>query len=272
MGLRVKQRLEKKLQDSWQSGDSYEYYMGRWSKLIAEQFVDWLSPGPGLDWLDVGCGSGALSEAVINRHSPAAVIAIDQSEGFVRTAQQRLGNRATCKIGNALSLPLDDESISIAVSGLVLNFIPEPEKALAEMQRVTRKDGTVAVYIWDYAGKMELLNYFWDVAVELDPGASCLHEGRRFPDANAEQLIETFDRVGFSEVEAVPLEIVAGFADLDDYWKPLLGGQGPAPTYVSKLDDRERGHLKEALAQRLPVNGDGSIKLSARAWAAKGVV
>lgn len=263
---------ENKMQDSWQSGDPYEYYMGRWSKLVAEKFVDWLSPKSGLRWLDVGCGSGALSEAIVNRHNPETVVAIDQSEGFVHTAQQRLGSKVSCKVGNAMSLPLDDATINITVSGLVLNFIPEAEKALSEMQRVTRKSGTVAVYIWDYAGKMEFLNYFWDVVVKLNPAASDLHEGRRFPDSNAEQLIETFNRAGFSEIEATPLEIVTHFTDFDDYWKPFLGGQGPAPTYVAKLDDSERSHLREMLVRRLPVKEDGSISLSARAWAVKGIV
>ena len=265
-------RVEDDMRDSWQSGDPYEYYMGRWSRLIAEQFVDWLAPASGMRWLDVGCGSGALSEAVINRHNPEQLIAIDQSEGFVRTAQQRLGAKASCKVGSALSLPVDDAAVDIAVSGLVLNFIPEPERALAEMQRVTGKHGAVAVYIWDYAGKMEFLNLFWDVVVELNPSASDLHESRRFPDSNAERLIDTFKRVGFSGVEAAPIEIVTHFSDFDDYWQPFLGGQGPAPTYVSRLDETERAHLREALAQRLPVEENGSIFLNARAWATKGIV
>jgi hypothetical protein len=139
------------------------------------------------------------------------------------------------------------------------------------MQRVTRKGGTVAVYVWDYAGKMEFLNHFWDAVVLLNPRAEDLHEGHRFPDCNAEQLIDIFSRVGFSEVEAVPLEIVTCFTDFEDYWKPMLGGQGPAPTYVSKLEVFERDHLREALAQRLPRKENGSISLTARAWATKGV-
>jgi ubiquinone/menaquinone biosynthesis C-methylase UbiE len=260
------------MQDSWQSGDQYEYFMGRWSKLIAEQFVDWLSPGTGLQWVDVGCGSGALSEAVIEKHDPETITAIDQSEGFVRTSQQRLGAIARCKVGDAISLPLDDASAHITVSGLVLNFIAEPEKVLTEMQRVTCKGGTAAVYIWDYAGKMEFLRHFWDAVVELDPGASDLHEGHRFPDSNAEWLMAAFDRAGFSGVEAAPLEISTRFTDFDDYWKPFLGGQGPAPSYVSKLEESERIHLRETLALRLPIEKDGSILLSARAWATKGLV
>jgi len=260
------------MRDSWQSGDPYEYFMGRWSKLIAEQFVDWLSPEPGLRWLDVGCGSGALSEAIINRHNPASIDAIDQSEGFVRTAQQRLGSRASCRTGNALALPFEDDSIDITVSGLVLNFIPDPVKALVEMHRVTCRDGIVGTYIWDYSGKMEFLQYFWDAAVQLNPDTSDLHEGHRFSRANAEYLVDLFDRAGFSNVEAVPLEIATEFSSFDDYWDPFLGGQGPAPTYVSMLEDLDRNQLKEILVKTLPVNEDGKIVLSARAWAAKGNV
>jgi ubiquinone/menaquinone biosynthesis C-methylase UbiE len=148
------------MKDSWKAGDPYEYFMGRWSRLVAQLFFDWLSPSSGLNWLDIGCGSGALSEVIINNHNPAALIAIDQSEGFVRITQKRLGSRAHCTVGNALSLPLEESSVNITVSGLVLNFIPEPEKALSEMRRVTDVGGTVAVYVWDYAGEMDLLRHF----------------------------------------------------------------------------------------------------------------
>lgn len=260
------------MKDAWQAGDPYEYYMGRWSKLVAETFVEWVSPQAGLRWLDVGCGSGALSEAVITRAKPASVIAVDQSAGFVTTAQARLGAQATCKVGDALALPVEDASIDIVVSGLVLNFIPEPESALAEMRRVTTPGGTVAVYIWDYAGTMAFLTYFWDVAVELNPNAAPLHEKYRFPQANAEALSAAFVQVGFTAIETAPIDITTHFTDFDDYWNPFLGGQGPAPTYVLKLTDAERQKLREALMERLPLQKDGSIPLAARAWAVKGRV
>lgn len=260
------------MKDSWQSGNPYEYFMGRWSKQVATAFVDWLSPGAGLRWLDVGCGSGALSEAIIGKCHPEVVIAVDQSEGFVRTAQERLGARATCKVGDALSLPVEDASIDVSVSGLVLNFIPAPDKALVEMRRVTATDGTVAVYVWDYAGKMEFLSHFWDVAVELNPGASDLHEKLRFASANAEELSARFIGAGIANVEAEPIEIATTFSDFDDYWKPFLGGQGPAPTYVSNLKESERDALRDALMNRLPMKEDGSIPLSARAWAVRGSI
>ena len=258
------------MKDSWQSGNPYEYYMGRWSKVVADAFVEWLSPKDRMRWLDVGCGSGALSEAIINTYDPEVVIAVDQSESFVHTAQERLGTRATCKIGDALSLPIDDSSVDMTVSGLVLNFIPTPEKALAEMRRVTTIGGTVAGYIWDYPGKMEFLNHFWDAVIELNPGASDLHEKLRFASSNAEELSAVFIRSGIVDVEVSPIEITTNFADFDDYWKPFLGGQGPAPTYVSKLKSTERDELRDALINRLPKKQDGSIQLSVRAWAAKG--
>jgi SAM-dependent methyltransferase len=260
------------MDDAWLSGDPYEYYMGRWSSRVAESFIDWLSLSPGLEWLDIGCGSGALSEAVINKHNPDNVTAIDQSEGFVKTAQKRLGNRVNCRVGNAFELPLEDASVNAAISGLVLNFLPEPEKALIEMKRVTMPGGSVAVYVWDYAGKMDLLNYFWDTAVELNPKAFNLHEGRRFPDTDSVGLKDIFKRAGFSEIETAPLEINTDFHDFDDYWQPFLGGQGPAPTYVLSLDEPERDKLRHALLERLPIQADGSIPMVARAWAAKSIV
>jgi ubiquinone/menaquinone biosynthesis C-methylase UbiE len=258
------------MKDSWKSGDPYDYYMGRWSRLVAESFVWWLSPSSELNWLDIGCGSGALSEAIINNCKPAALTAIDQSEDFVKTAQKRLGSRANCKVGNALSLPLEASTINIAVSGLVLNFIPEPEKALAEMRRVTGTGGTVAVYFWDYAGKMDFLRYFWDAAIEIKPEALNLHESKRFPDSNANVLKKLFENAGFVDIKTTSIEIETHFRDFDDYWKPFLGGQGPAPSFVMSLNENLKDKLRNTLKARLPTKLDGSISMVARAWAAKG--
>jgi len=260
------------MKDSWESSDPYEYYMGRWSRLVAQPFIDWLSPSSGLSWLDIGCGTGALSEVIINNHNPEELIAIDQSEGFVSSAQIRLGSRAHCKVGNALSLPLEDSLVNVTVSGLVLNFIPEPEKALSEMRRVTEAGGMVAVYVWDYAGKMDFLRQFWDAAVELKPEALNLHESRRFSDSTAEALRRLFEKAGFVNIETAPIEITMHFRDFDDYWKPFLGGQGPAPTFVLSLDESEKNYLRNALRACLTTQPDGSISMVARAWAAKGKV
>jgi len=246
--------------------------MGRWSSLAARGFLEWLSPGLGLRWLDVGCGSGALSEAVIRGFHPEHLIAIDQSEAFVQTAQKRLGNKAVCKVGNAMSLLVEDSSVDVTVSGLVLNFIPDAGKALAETKRVTSPGGTVAVYVWDYAGTMEFLQIFWNAATKLNKEASALDEAKRFSDWNAKKLLKLFTDAGFDKVMTKPIEIDTHFTDFDDYWNPFLGGQGPAPTYVMSLSETERERLRNLLHESLPRQANGSIPLSARALAVKGKV
>ena len=168
-----------------------------------------------------------------------------------------------------MDLSFQDSSFDYVISGLVLNFIPEPERALREMKRVTAPDGVVAVYIWDYSGKMEFLKYFWDVVVALDPKASDLHEGTRFPNANAEGLKRLFENAKFSSTTVESIEIETNFKNFDDYWKPFLGGQGPAPTYVLSLSESDRNRLRDNLHDNLPMREDGSIPMIARVWAAK---
>jgi ubiquinone/menaquinone biosynthesis C-methylase UbiE len=260
------------MKDSWESGDSYEYFMGRWSSLVAQLFLDWLTPFSGLNWLDVGCGSGALSEVIIKNHNPAVLTAIDQSEDFIRIAQKRLGNRAYCRVGNALSLPLEESSVNITVSGLVLNFISKPEKALSEMRRVTDVGGTVGVYVWDYAGTMDFLRHFWDSAVELKPEASNFHESRRFHNSNADELKRLFENSGFVDIETMPINIATHFREFEDYWNPFLGGQGPAASFLLSLSETEKNKLRKSLKAKLTTQPDGSIFMMARAWAAKGQI
>jgi len=260
------------MKDPWDSSESYEYFMGRWSSLASQVFLAWLSPSPGLKWLDVGCGSGALSETIINDYNPASLTAIDQSEVYVMATQKRLRNQAICKVGDALDLPLEKSSVNLTVSGLVLNFLSDKEKALSEMMRVTIKGGMVAVFIWDYGGKMEFLKKFWDTASELNPNSAHLHEGNRFPDSTDRGLRELFERAGLNNIKTAPIEISTHFQDFDDYWKPFFGGQGPAPSYLLSLNERDRKNLRDILYNKLPIQADGSIALTARAWAARGTV
>ena len=260
------------MHDSWKSGDPYEYFMGRWSSLAAQGFLDWLSPSHGLKWLDVGCGSGALSEVALDGFKPKRLTAVDQSEGFVLTAQRRLGSKAICKVGNALDLPLEDCSVELTVSGLVLNFIPNIGKFLAEMKRVTTGGGTVAIYIWDYAKKMDFLQHFWEAASELNNEATELNEAKRFSNYTPRALREFFTEAGFDQVKTARIEIDTYFADFDDYWNPFLGGQGPAPTYLMSLKEGEREHLRNCIYKRLPIQSNGSIPLSARVLAVKGKI
>lgn len=257
------------MQDAWDSGDPYERFMGRWSRLVGEKFIDWLAAPANLKWIDVGCGTGALSEAIATSRRPRELVALDQSAGFIESTRQRLGDRAECLTGDALDIPSEDARFDFAVSGLVLNFLPQPVKMLEEMRRVTIPGGVVAVYVWDYAGRMELLSHFWDSVLDLDPSATDLHEARRFPDANAEGLARQFVESGLAGVVVEPVEVTTRFASFDDYWRPFLGGQGPAGTYVYYLNEADKEKLRRHLSDRLPTQADGSVQMKARAWCAK---
>ncbi len=262
---------QKPVSDTWERGSPYEQYVGRWSRQIAPLFLSWLNIPAGRNWLDVGCGTGALCAAILDRCSPASVAGVEPSEGFLRTAKENLADRAALYQGSATAIPLRDASVDVVVSGLVLNFVPDQRAALLEMQRVTRKGGTIAAYVWDYAGKMELMRIFWDVAVELDPDAARLDEGSRFPLCRPEALEALFTSVGLEAVEVKPIDIPTRFASFDEYWQPFLGGQGPAPAYAMSLDETARLRLRERIRGRQPVAANGSISLTARAWAVRAV-
>jgi SAM-dependent methyltransferase len=259
--------------DTWAAGDGYEPYIGRWSRSVARRFVPWLGAPEGQRWLDVGCGTGALTAAVLAGARPATIVGIDPSPGFLAyAAEATIDPRVTFRQGDALAIPANEDQFAVAVSGLVLNFVPDPTRALAEMRRVTRPGGLLGVYLWDYGGGMQLIHRFWEVAAECDPGARDLDEARRFPLCRRDALQALFEDGGLERVVTDAIEIPTTFRDFDDYWTPFLGGQGPAPTYVASLPEADRDGLREALRQRLPARADGSIELTARAWAARGTV
>jgi SAM-dependent methyltransferase len=261
----------KKKRDNWANGDLYEGYMGRWSRRVAREFIKWLAAPAGGQWLDVGCGTGALSQTVLQFAEPARIKGIDRSEGFVNFAKERVqDNRVQFEVGDAESLTDDPETFDAVVSGLVLNFIPHPEHAFAEMTRVSRSGGVVAVYVWDYAEGMQSIRHFFDAAVALDPKAVEHDEGPRFPICHPDALNRLFESTGLQDVEVCPIEVPTVFRDFDDYWSPFLAGQGPAPAYAMSLSEERRVALRERIRAGLPFNVDGSIPLNARAWAARG--
>ena len=257
--------------EAWGSGDAYEPYVGRWSRLVAERFVAWLGPAAGERWLDVGCGTGALAEAVLTAARPAAVLAVDRSPAYAAHAARRLaGGPVAVAVADGAALPVCDGSVDRVVSGLVLNFLPDPAGAMAAMRRACRVGGLVAAYVWDYADGMQPIRLFWEAAEALDPAAAELDEGRRFSLCHPDRLAELLAAAGLTEIESVPITVPTRFRDFDDYWRPFLGGQGPAPGYCVRLADDDRQRLRERLRSTLPRAGDGSIPLSARAWAIRG--
>lgn len=259
--------------DPWESGTPYESFMGRWSRPVASEFLAWLNEPPGRRWLDVGCGTGALTAAILAQSAPASVVGVDPAEPFVVFARQTVPDqRADFRLGNALNLPVDSSNFEMVVSGLALNFVPDALAALGEMARAAGPGGRVAVYVWDYAGKMEMLRYFWDAAVALNPAAAHLDEGSRFPLCQPAALEAVFNRAGLQAIAQTALDVSTNFHDFNDFWRPFLGQQGPAPGYVKSLAAGQRATLKQQLQKMLPVQPDGSISLVARAWAIHGQV
>ena len=257
--------------DVWAVGAAYEAYVGRWSRPVAREFVRWLGVPRRRRWLDVGCGTGALVEAIVEQAEPDAVLGVDRSDGFVRHARERVtGAEVAFREGDAQSLPVPTGSFDAVVSGLVLNFVPEPARMVAEMARTARPGGTIALYVWDYAAGMELMRRFWDAARALDPAAAALDEAVRFPGCAPAPLAALLGAAGLSGVATTAIDVATPFRDFDDYWTPFLGGQGPAPAYAMSLPEERRAALRELVRGRLPIAPDGSIRLIARAWAVRG--
>jgi SAM-dependent methyltransferase len=259
--------------DIWASGVAYDSYMGRWSRPVAAEFLAWLEVPSGGRWLDVGCGTGALSQTILEITSPRAVRGIDPSVAFIEYARKHINDRrAQFDLGDAQALPYAKAEFEAVVSGLVLNFVPDPATAVMEMARVTLPSGTVAAYVWDYAGEMQMLRHFWDAAVALDPAASGLDEGRRFPLCKPTHLVEISQRAGLRDVVIRSIDAPAHFRDFDEYWAPFQGRQGPAPDYVASLSEERRAVLRERVRASMPIAPDGSFDLTARAWAVRGTM
>lgn len=255
--------------DPWSSGLPYEPFMGRWSRQIAVHFLDWLALPGDLRWLDVGCGTGALCDLIVRGARPREVLGIDPSEEFVAHARERA--RAVpglrFEVAGAERIPARDHAFDVAVSALALNFFPDIRAGLREMRRVVKLGGAVALYVWDYVEGMQMLRVFWDAVVALDPSALPLDEKVRFPVCHPEALEAAFAGAGLTALEVRSLETPTLFASFDDYWRPFLGGVGPAPGYVATLQPDRRARLESLLRDTLPLQADGSIPLVARAWA-----
>lgn len=253
--------------DVWAIGDAYEQFMGRWSRRLAVRFLAWLGAGTDGPWVDAGCGTGALTGAVLDA-GVARVIGIDPSAAFARTARQRHDTtRARFVVADARAIPLSDRSVGAVVSGLALNFVPAPERALAEFVRIARPGAVVAAYVWDYAEGMQMLRRFWDVAASVDPKAAELDEGLRFPLCRPEPLRRLWTDTGVDRVAVEAIEIPMFFESFAELWQPFLGGQGPAGSWVQSRTDTDREALRRGLSERV---GTGPIALTARAWAVRG--
>jgi len=250
---------------------AYEAYVGRWSRLVAPQFITWLRIAGGHTWLDVGAGTGVLTQAILQHAAPAKVVGVDLSADYVELARQNIqDNRVEFRVADAAKIVYDAPPFDAAVAGLVLNFVPDYQQAVRNMVQAVRNGGTVAAYVWDYTDKMEMMRYFWDIAQIIDPTAAEMEAVQCYSICNPNSLRSLFEAAGLNAVEVAPIDVPTHFKDFDDYWLPFLGAQGSVAKYLRGLSDETRNTIRDHLQQRLPTTSDGGIALVARAWAVKG--
>ena len=253
--------------------EAYERFMGRWSRALAPLLVRFADVQSGDVVLDVGSGTGALAAAIAAAAPSGRVVGIDPAAAYVTFAQaKRPNDRLSFEIGDAQRMRFSDGSFDRTLSLLVINFIPDPQKALLEMKRVTKRGGTVAAAVWDYGEGMEMLRVFWDAAIALHP-ADARKDERFMPLCRRGELADLWRKQGLSDVSEEGLIIETRFASFDDYWAPFMAKQGPAGAYAATLAPNEREDLKQRLRQRLLGDGaDRAIAINARAWAVRGRV
>lgn len=256
-------------QIQFDDGAAYERYMGKWSQKAGDAFLDWLSPAPGLRWLDVGCGNGAFTETVFDRCAPASVVGIDPSEAQLAFARTRLEARgATFRNADAMALPFNADVFDVAVMPLVIFFVPDPARGVAEMSRVVRSGGSVAAYAWDlpdggfpYALLMNELRAMGRVVPEApSPDASRL-----------ENLQALWKGAGLTEVTTHVITVQRTFDDFDDYWTTVKGAPSAGRSLAAMAAD-DVTRLQATLRERLPADSSGRITCRARAHAVKGQV
>jgi SAM-dependent methyltransferase len=259
-------------QERWSGGADYESFVGWLSRRVAPAFIDWLAVPPGADWVDVGCGTGALVATILDRAAPASVVGVDPSEAFLRHARAAIDDpRARFATGAADAVPLATDAVDAAVAGLVLNFVPDVPAALAEIHRIVRPGSVVGAYVWDYAERMEPIRRFFDAALTVDgPGAAEADEGLRFRLCRPGPLGEAFAAADYGDVDVRAIEVPAVYPTFERFWTPFLSGVGAAPRYLVGLDPAAQAAIRDRLRATLPTEPDGSIHLVARAWAVRG--
>lgn len=258
------------MNDRWENAAAYDGFMGRWSRLLARELVEWLGVRSSAVWLEIGCGTGSLTSAICELADPASVLACDTAPDFVAYCTKHLTYRQlTVASTTPGCIPSVAGGFDAVVSNLVLNFLPAPTNALQQMREACRPGGCVAATVWDYSEGMDFLRLFWDAAVALDSAAEKLHEGRRFPICRPDALRSAFELAGLLDVRIEPITIATAFSSFEDFWEPFVSGPGPGPTYVSGLAEAARQQLADRLRDSL--GSATPIRLQARAWAAKGV-
>jgi SAM-dependent methyltransferase len=259
------------MDEPFAAAKAYEGYIGRWSSVVAIEFLAWLDVSKGARWFDVACGTGALTAAVLRGCEPARVDASDPNDGRIAFARQTIHDpRATFSVGGGTRIAATDGTYDAVIGGLAFPAIRDTPAALAEFKRIVKPGGVVAGYVWDFDGEMQLLRYFWNAAAEFEPAAEQSDDDERFAICHPQRLGAAWRGAGLADVEVRAIDAKARFTDFDDLWTPFSRGDSPAQTFVQSLDEHRRELLRAHLRSGLPVANDGSITLTTRAWAAKG--
>lgn len=251
----------------------YERYMGRWSRLLVPGYLDFAGVRDGQRILDVGTGTGAVALAIEARTASAEIVGIDLSEAFLAAGKKEArSGRVSFEVGDAQAMRFPDASFDQTLSLLVLNFIKSPEKAIAEMRRVTRPGGTVSACVWDYNEGMQMARFFWDEAVALDP-SMVSKDQRNMKFARQGELGEAWRKAGLTQVREQALVIDQRYSNFADYWLPFLEGAGAAGAFVASLAPERRQEIESRLRKRmLGDRPDGPFTLKGRAWCVRGQV
>ena len=246
------------------AAEAYDRFMGRYSQLLSPQLADLAGVRGGARALDVGCGPGALTSELVTRVGASSVAAVDPSEPFVDAARAR-NPGVDVRRASAERMPFPDGAFDVALAQLVVHLMSDPVAGLAEMARVTRRDGVLAACVWDHASSHGPLGLFWGAARELDPGVD---DESRLAGTREGHLVELFEAAGVREVEGSVLSVRREHPSFEEWWEPFTRGVGPAGAYVKTLDADRQAALREACRSRIP---DGPFVLTARAWAARGL-
>lgn len=251
--------------------EAYGWRVGRWSRMVGRSLVEWLNRPAGLRWLDIGCGTGALSQAILETSAASRLVGIDPSDDDIGLAREKLHDaRAEFHQASAEALPFAAGAFDVIASGLVLNFLSDAGLAMREMQRVAVPGGSVAGYVWDFGGEMQVVRRFWDAAIAVDGAAAQADQATVFPLCEPEPLRQLFLESGLREVDVRPISVTARFPDFATYWCALMAEDWTGGRFIKSFPDTARQAIRERLYRNLPLQNNGSLDLEARAWAVRG--
>ncbi len=251
----------------------YDNFMGRWSREVATQFLDWIDIDEGSSWLDVGCGAGMLAQAVGERCSPSTIIGADPLEKSITAARQHPDNTGiNFEIGDAQDLPFEDDQFDAVISGLMIKFVPDKLKAVNEMKRVAHTGSTIALYDWNMDSNMNTTRHFWSAVADVIPERMEDRATDRTPMTEIDSIANLFEAAGLNAIQQQTISFTTQFRDLNDYWDPITNNAQNVGRFYQTMTNAQRNEVLERLRQTLPLAADGSISFESRAVAVKGLV